>query len=164
MPGWESNLFFRNDRTGHFHEITEEAGLLDYLPTSSYVVADFDGDGDPDIVTRPVLGPLRFFENRASDINARAATFELRDFLGNRFGIGAMVTAYLPDGARQTREIKASGGFQSFDPPEARFGLGTQSAISRLDIRWSTGETSRLEGPFSAGSRYRIIRTDLQPG
>lgn len=158
LQGQESNVFFRNDGTGHFREATAEAGLIDYLATSSYVVADFDGDGDPDIVTRPVLGPLRLFENRAPASNAHAATFEIRDFRGNRFGIGTALTAHLADGTLQLREIKASGGFQSFDPPEARFGVGARSEITRLDIRWSTGEKTRLEGPFPVGARYRITR------
>lgn len=157
-PEWESNLFFRNDGAGQFREATAEMGLVDFLATSSYVVADFDADGDPDIVTRPLLGPLRLFENRASADNARAATFEIRDFRGNRFGIGTVLTAHLADGALQVREIKASGGFQSFDPPEVRFGLGARKEIARLNIRWSTGEKTRLEGPFRAGVRYRITR------
>jgi hypothetical protein len=163
-PGWESNLFFRNDGTGHFREATADAGLVDYLATSSYVVADFDGDGDPDIITRPLLGPLRLFENRAPPATARAAAFELRDFHGNHFGIGSTLTAHLADGTRQFREIKASGGFQSFDPPEARFGLGATGEITQLDVRWSTGEETRLDGPFPAGARYRITRADSAPG
>lgn len=158
-PGWESNLFFHNDGNGYFREQTEQAGLVDYLATSSYVVADFDGDGDPDIITRPLLGPLRLFENRAPAATARAAAFELRDFRGNHFGIGSTVTAHLSDGTLQFREIKASGGFQSFDPPEARFGLGATGEIARLDVRWSTGEKTHLDGPFPAGARYRITRT-----
>jgi uncharacterized membrane protein YraQ (UPF0718 family) len=158
-PGWESNLFFRNDGTGHFHEATAEAGLIDYLATSAYVVADFDGDGDPDIVTRPMLGPLRLFENQAPAASARAASFEIRDMRGNHFGIGTTLTAHLDDSTLQMREIKASGGYQSFDPAEARFGLGTRSAIAHVDVRWSTGERTRLEGPFPAGARYRITRT-----
>jgi uncharacterized membrane protein YraQ (UPF0718 family) len=163
IPEWESNLFFRNDGTGHFREATVEAGLVDYLATSAYVVADFDGDGDPDIVTRPVLGPLRLFENRAPATTARAATFEIRDFRANRFGIGTALTAHLADGTFQIREIRASGGFQSFDPAEARFGLGAKSEITRLDIRWSTGEMTRLEGPFPVGARYRITRAARSP-
>lgn len=164
-PGWESNLFFHNDGSGHFREATADAGLVDYLATSAYVVADFDGDGDPDIVTRPVLGPLRLFENRAPAANARAVSFEIRDFHGNRFGIGTTLTAHLADGSFQVREIKASGGFQSFDPPEARFGVGAASEISRLDIRWSTGDRTHLEGPFPVGARYRITRAGpIPPG
>ena len=40
------------------------------------------------------------------------------------------------------REIQASGGFISFDAPIAYFGLGEFQKIERVDVRWSTGESS----------------------
>ena len=56
------------------------------------------------------------------------------------------------------REIQAGGGFQSFDPYEAHFGVGDHTEINYLTIHWSTGETDRLTGPFPTGAIYRIKR------
>ncbi|NRD90023.1 hypothetical protein C8024_11975 [Sphingopyxis sp. BSNA05] len=57
------------------------------------------------------------------------------------------------------RDISASGGYLSFDPPVAHFGLGQRKGIDRIKIIWSTGEVQMLEGPFAAGFSYRISRS-----
>ncbi|MCH7854886.1 MAG: ASPIC/UnbV domain-containing protein [Proteobacteria bacterium] len=52
--------------------------------------------------------------------------FQLHDEVGNRDGIGTKFTIhYGPRGERhQLRELKAGGGYISFDEPLAHFGLG----------------------------------------
>jgi hypothetical protein len=124
--------------------------------SAAYV--DFDRDGDLDIVTVPIEGPILVYRNNTRE---RSNFFvELRDHRGNRFGIGSRVVVhYGPDASRrQMREIKSSGGFASFDPPEAHFGLGPHEAVDRIEIHWPTGAASELEGPFRANHRYRITR------
>ncbi len=65
------------------------------------------------------------------------------------------------DGKRhQQREIQASGGFISFDASIAYFGLGRSQYVERVEIDWSTGEKSELDGNFAAGGRYIITRKD----
>ncbi len=51
----------------------------------------------------------------------------------------------------QLRELKASGGYISFDEPLAHFGLGEYDRVDRLEIGWSTGGTTVIPGPFDAG-------------
>jgi hypothetical protein len=89
-----------------------------------------------------------------------AIAMELQDFAGNRSGVGSIITIhYGPSGERhQMREIQASGGFVSFDAPVAHFGLGDFEAVDRVEVRWSTGEISVLNGPFEAGARYTVTR------
>ncbi|HED64248.1 MAG TPA: CRTAC1 family protein, partial [Planctomycetes bacterium] len=49
-PGAEpSDALFRNDGTGRFEDVTEEAGLGDRAWTMGVTVADVEGDGDPDL-------------------------------------------------------------------------------------------------------------------
>ena len=67
---------------------------------------------------------------------------------------------YGPDGRlHHTRESKASGGFHSFDAPEAHFGLGEETQIGRVEVRWSTSETTVFEQPFPVGRDY--VLTDF---
>ena len=75
-------------------------------------------------------------------------------------GIGAKITIFYGENnaLHQMRELKASGGYMSFDAPIAHFGLGRYQQINRISIRWSTGETTLLDGVFKAAKRYRISR------
>ncbi|MGH0032347.1 MAG: FG-GAP-like repeat-containing protein [Myxococcota bacterium] len=154
----ESNLYYRNLAGRGFENATSEVGLKSHLDALGWVAFDLENDGDLDLVTSNTDGPLWLHENRGGDGHALA--FELVDHRGNRFGVGSRIDVHYGAGGerRQMREIKAGGGYVSFDAPIAHFGLGLHESVSRVEIRWSTGETSVLTGPFAAGYRYRVER------
>jgi len=64
-----------------------------------------------------------------------------------------------PDGRRQMRDIKASGGNQSHDLLAARFGLGDWPAVASIHITWPDGQTGELSGPALKPGRYRVVRS-----
>lgn len=150
-----SNLFFHNNGDGTFSEASGPFGLEDYLMTAAAVAFDIDNDGDLDVITQPVNGPVALFRNGLQSGNSVA--IELRDYRGNRFGIGARLTATLPDGTKMTREIQSGGGFMSFDAPVAYFGTGDAAQIVALSIVWPDGEVSDL-GALPTGATHRITR------
>lgn len=152
------NLFYRNQGGQNFVEAGAEYGLGSYLATNAYTYVDMDNDGDLDIISVPAVGPIITYRNNSTDGNAIA--FELRDQIGNSFGIGGkIIIHYGPDGKRsQMREIQAGGGYLSYDPPVAHFGLGGFDRVSRVEVLWSTGQRSTISGDFSAGARYKITR------
>jgi uncharacterized membrane protein YraQ (UPF0718 family) len=154
----ESNVFFQNVEGRKFVDRTEEVGLTSHLVTGAYSAVDLDSDGDLDLVAQATDGPVWVHRNEGP--NGHGIVFELRDGRGNPFGIGAKVVVHYGDaGSRhQLREIKASGGFSSFEPPRAHFGLGEHSHVDRVEIEWSTGERTALQAKFPAGRRYRISR------
>jgi hypothetical protein len=145
-----SNLWFVNDGTGKFTERSGPDGLEDYLMTASAVAFDADGDGDEDILTHPVNGPLAFFENGAQ--GPRIAV-ELAD--PGASVLGAVVTVTDGAGRLQRREIQSGGGFMSFDAPRLTF---TAADAQALTIRWPDGAETVLNGPLAAGRFYRITR------
>lgn len=154
----ESNMFFHNRRGDRFEDRTEEVGLSDVRATGAYTYVDYDNDGDLDIITAPFEGPLRVYRNQSEQ--GQAIAFELRDMIGNRFGIGSKIIIHYGDRSarHQMRELKAGGGYLSFDPPIAHFGLGNHATVERVEIQWSTGEVSEVRGDFASGARYRITR------
>ena len=151
-----SNLFFRNMGDGTFAERSGSFGLEDYLMTAAAVAFDMDHDGDLDIITQPVNGPVVLFENGSQ--SGHSVQFELRDAKGNSHGLGARLVAELPDGTQMMRELQSGGGFMSFDAPVAHFGLGQTQSIARLTVHWPEGGQSVLTGPIPAGATYRITR------
>jgi uncharacterized membrane protein YraQ (UPF0718 family) len=152
----DSNLFLRNESGRRFVEQTESAGLLDYTTTGAFVYIDVDGDGDLDILSINEMAQVRFFRNTGP--SGRSIAFELDDHRGNRFGLGSKITITTTEGSKQMREIQAGGGFLSSNAPIAHFGLGIAQEVSIVEVRWSTGEISRIEGHFKAPAQYRIRR------
>lgn len=150
-----SNIFLRNDGAGHFVEETEDFGLRDFFITASAITADFDHDGDLDVLVQPVNAPVLLFEN--ADQTGTAIAIQLDDELGVRDGIGALVT--IEAGAlTQIRELQLGGGFMSYDAPIAHFGLGGATTVERVLIDWPDGSQTVLEDPLEAGALYLIRR------
>ena len=156
----DDNTFFHNLGGKKFELKTKEFGLSDYAATSAFNYLDLERDGDVDVVTLPVtIATARVFENQGPKGNS--ITVELRDRIGNSFGVGAeIVIHYGEDGQKhQLRGITASGGFVSFDPLEAHFGIGDHKSVKSIEVRWRDGKDSILAGPFPANRCYRIHRS-----
>ena len=153
-----TNNFFHNQQGKTFQSAEQEFGLYDRDHSSSYTYIDIDNDGDLDIIGNTQYGPFKIYINNNSTGNS--VTFRLKDRKGNRQCVGCkIIIHYGPNGERhQFREIKASGGFHSFDAPIAHFGLGEFQVISKIDIHWSTGETTTVTHSFPANREYRIQR------
>ena len=152
-----TNFFFRNLQGKDFEDKTMEFGLDGFMAVSSYTYLDIDNDGDLDIVTTSINGPLWLYKNN-SDKNS--IILNLQDHKGNRFGIGSkLVIHYGPDNKyHQIRELKAGGGFISFDAPSLHFGLGKHDQVNKIEIYWSTGETQVINQTFKAGRSYLLER------
>lgn len=153
-----SNNFFHNEQGKAFKQAEREFGLEDFDHSSSYTYLDIDNDGDLDLVVNTLYGPFKVYLNGERENNS--VTFHLHDGRGNRHCIGCRVTIhYGPAGTlRQAREIRAGGGFHSFDAPIAHFGLGAHDTLHRVEIRWSDGTTSSISKPLWANADYRITR------
>jgi len=158
--GTTANFFFHNEAGKKFSDQTDAFGLQNIMIVSAYTVIDFDRDGDLDFVTNSVNGPLWLLRNNARSGNSIA--FQLHDEVGNRDGIGTKFTIhYGTDGERhQLRELKASGGYLSFDEPLVHFGLDEYDRVERLEISWSTGGVTVVPGPLEAGHIYSLRRSD----
>ncbi|GJL79214.1 MAG: hypothetical protein NPINA01_22030 [Nitrospinaceae bacterium] len=153
-----TNNFFHNQQGKTFNAAEKEFGLYDRDHSSSYTYIDIDNDGDLDIIGNTQYGPFKVYLN--NDTQGNSVTFKLNDGKGNRHCIGCKIGIhYGSEGKRhQIREIKASGGFHSFDTPIAHFGLGDHETVSKVEIHWSTGEVTTLGQQFPANREYRIHR------
>lgn len=153
-----TNDFFRNIEGRRFERQASEFGLENKLKQCCYTYLDMDRDGDLDIVSRALDGGFDVYVNGNQD--NRGVIFELRDELGNGFGIGSkIIIRYGENGAQsQIREIKSGGGYVSYDAPFAHFGLGVHERIEGVTVIWPDGERTELAGALEAGNRYSISR------
>jgi hypothetical protein len=153
-----TNNFFHNQQGKTFKAAEKEFGLEDLDHSSAYTYIDIDNDGDLDIIANTQYGPFKVYRN--NETRNSSVVFKLRDGKGNRFCIGCRVTIhYGPEGKRhQMREIKASGGYRSFDAPMTHFGLGANTKIQKVEVRWSDGQSTVIEHPFPANREYTLHR------
>ncbi|MFZ2649754.1 MAG: CRTAC1 family protein, partial [Burkholderiaceae bacterium] len=156
--GYGFNVFMRNVEGKRFEQRQFSHGLVEDFGIYSFTFVDYDNDGDLDIIANGAVGPVRVFENRATQQHHSLAV-SLNDGRGNRSGIGAKVfIRYAGSRGQQVREIKAGGGYMSFDAPVAFFGLGKEDHIDQIRVRWPDGTETSVQGPFAAGYHYRVER------
>jgi hypothetical protein len=104
----------------------------------SVVVADFAGDGWPDILVGTVGGgPLRLFRNQFPRTNRRLR-LDLMGVASNRPGIGARIIASV-GGQQIVRDRFPANGFMGQGPVETILGVGEADQVDRLTIRWPSG-------------------------
>ena len=155
------NMFYHNREGRHFSLKHVSFGLDDFDHSSAFTYIDFDNDGDLDIIGNTTHGGLKLFRN--NDTQGNSIMIEFRDAVGNTHCVGCKVYIAYDDNKgeerKQMREIKAGGGFLSFDAPYAHFGLGEYQEVKRIGVIWSTGERVMLEHPFKAGFKYLITRS-----
>jgi len=156
-PGSVSATFYHNQGGTTFKEATKGFGLEDHVPTGAYLYLDYDLDGDLDIITHPFqLTPVVLRNDSPKGPGFQIVLDDRRS--PNRSGIGARIEIRAPDGRLQVREVKASGGYASFDAPLAFFGLGKWPAVASIRVVWPNGDSSALEGLALAPGRYTLVR------
>ncbi|MBK7875569.1 MAG: CRTAC1 family protein [Planctomycetes bacterium] len=149
LPGTDTSyaqrdLLLRNDGKGRFQ--AEPLSAAGPAVSRASALADLDDDGDLDLVALRVEGSVRVLSNAAAHDGARHwLRVALRARGGNRFGIGARITAEGKN-LKQVAELRTSGGYQASVPPEVHFGLGAVAKLERLVIRWPSGKEQVLEG------------------
>ncbi|MCK0127766.1 FG-GAP-like repeat-containing protein [Erythrobacter sp. F6033] len=142
-----TNVMYHNN-SGRFADATNRFGLYDVVPSYSYVLFDFDRDNDIDIIRD--ASSSRMIVHRNDRPRGKALWVRLRDKKGSSYGVGATVYLCTSGAAKvepkscQMRDIKASGGYQSFDPIGAHFGLRNPAAISLIEVHWADGEVTTL--------------------
>jgi uncharacterized membrane protein YraQ (UPF0718 family) len=153
-----SNAFFHNEAGKGFTSQATEFGLENFSKQHAFVYIDVDLDGDQDIISRSLDGGLDLFTNTIQD--RHSISFEFRDRQGNHFGIGNRLTIYYGEGEtrHQVREITLGGGFVSFNPLRAHFGLGDFDQVSRVQVNWVDGTETIIEQALAADRSYIISR------
>ena len=140
-------LFERNDK--RFSIVTDFQAAPFLNETGAYrtaLFADLDQDGDVDLVTTELGGPVNIVRNNQSGGNW--LSIQLQDDRAetqNHRGLGSSVKLIYKD-ASQLRWI-FTGGYQASNAPIAHFGLLPEN-LSKVSaqISWPDGYTQQVDG------------------
>ncbi len=138
--GRERNVFFANNRDGTFSDVSGVVGLDFRDDSRACVLADFDGDGKPEIVLKNRNAPQIRILRLVMEGIGNSIAFRLRGHKSNRDAIGAAVTIEAGT-LHQTKYLQAGSGFLSQHSKELFFGLGKNQGAVRATVRWPSGLT-----------------------
>ena len=147
FPYQEINQLIRNDGAGAFIDITSTAGPAMALQEVSRGAAfgDIDNDGDIDIAVANNSGPVRLLLNGAAAHN-HWLTVRLQGGRSNRDGMGARV-AVLREGKQALwRRAHTDGSYLSANDPRVHFGLGRETGLDSVLVRWPGGNSEIWRG------------------
>jgi hypothetical protein len=137
-------LLFENLGNERFANVAAAAGAPFAVERlgRGLAAADFDGDGDVDLVLTPINEPVQLLANESRG-NYYWLGLKLVGTKSNRDAVGAVVHIKTPAGL-QIRQVKGGGSYASASDRTIYFGLKDQPAVTRLEIRWPSGKVQTL--------------------
>ncbi len=137
---------FRNDGRGGFELIPASPGqdLAEPLVGRGAAYADYDRDGDLDVLITTNDGPAKLLRNDGGNAS-NYLRVRLVGSESNRSGLGTLLTLASASG-QQRQVVRGGSSYCSQSEIVTTFGLGADTAIDLLEARWPSGHVDRLEG------------------
>jgi len=144
---------FLNGGHGVFRNVAQEVGPDFDKPRvgRGLCYADFDRDGDLDLLMTTNNGPACLFRNDQLSHN-NSIRFQLIGTKSNRDAIGAIVRIFR-NGATQSQMVKTGSSYLSQSELPLTFGLGKNDLLDRAVVEWPSGRTEEFES-LRAGRAY----------
>ena len=156
-------FLFWNRRGEFFHNLAPlHAGLSEKHNSRGLAVADFDNDGDMDIVIADLGEGVRLFRNDMQTGHWLKIRLHSVNHPGQPlgFGDGSKVIAHV--GGVALRRSVSSVSYLSQSSRTLHFGLGAATKVERLEVRWHAGGTNFFEN-LDANATYEITEGEVTP-
>lgn len=125
------------------------------------VIFDLDDDGDLDIVTNELNDHPMVLRSNLSEKKPDFGYLKVRleGTRSNRSALGAMVR--IEAAGRKMMKVKdGQVGYLSRGDLPLYFGLGTATAVDRLEVTWPTGTRQVVEGPIPGNQTLVVKETE----
>ncbi|TAH09919.1 MAG: RNA-binding protein [Sphingobacteriia bacterium] len=132
-----NNNIFRNNGDLTFTDKTIDWGWEAPTYSAGMAYADFDRDGDIDVMVNNTNMPVSFLENTENENkdHAHFININLKGSNNNVNGIGAIIHVY-SNGVHQSYENSPYRGYLSTIENIAHFGLGKSTSVDSILIEW----------------------------
>lgn len=137
------NYLFKNKGGLQFENVSEAWGFKDSTFSNGAAVADFDNDGDLDLVINNLDGEADLYKN-ITDKKNNYVRLKLQGPAKNPDGIGAKISLYYNGKLQQFFQQKLVRGYLSSNEPFVHFGLGQTQKIDSAVIVWPDGRSNTL--------------------
>jgi hypothetical protein len=140
----QRKVLYQNQRNGSFRDITEKVGgsLLEPTASRGCAFADFDNDGDVDVVINPV-NDVPVLLRADSTTNNNWVSIKLIGVKSNRTGVGARIKV-VTEGKAQIDEVRSGGSYYSQNDLRVHFGLGKADKVKTIEVQWPSGVVDKL--------------------
>jgi hypothetical protein len=144
------NYLFRNvqGESGNyaFENVSEGWGLVTSSVSNAAAYADFDRDGDLDIIISNVNEPVSIYQNNSE---YKGLTIKLEGVGSNTGALGSKVWVYSA-GQPQYAELYPVRGYQSTVTADVHFGIGKSQKVDSVRVLWPGGKVSTITNPEKA--------------
>lgn len=125
-----------------FKPVEKVAGISNKHFGVTTVVSDFNQDGWPDAVIGNLNGKLRAFINKGGTRHWLKVAFK-----DETNSIGALVILTMNNGQTYTNQFYSSEGLGSDQTSDVFFGLGEQTQIKSVQVKYQSGKTVNIDSP-----------------
>ena len=141
----EAPLLFRNQGNGHFENVSNDVGADFRQPivARGAAYADFDHDGDLDVLITTNDGPAVMYRNDGGNRN-HFLSVRLSGTKSNRSGLGTVVRIESALG-KQWQTVHSGSSYCSQSELALNFGLGQDKAVSTLTVEWPSGTRQQFK-------------------
>jgi enediyne biosynthesis protein E4 len=139
------NYFYKNNKNYGFSNISNDAGIKDVSISNGAAYADFDNDGDLDLVVNNINEEAFFYENTQADTKQKHfVSFILQGDSINKDALGTKIFLYASNKI-QTAEQSPVRGYLSSVDKRLHFGLDTAAVIDSVVIIWPNNKKQLLK-------------------
>lgn len=154
------NFCFKNNGDWTFADVGGDWMTMPAAWSCGAAWADFDNDGDLDLVVNNIEQHAFVYENLShGKPNSNYLQIKLQGNAPNAFAVGASAIIYYNNGQLQYLENFPTRGIFSSVEHLLHFGLGSTKQVDKLTVRWPDGKTQTLTN-LPANQRLVLKQSD----